>query len=395
MSTNTYNFKNKSIRFLLVVMILFAGAGISFYWFKNKPSTKRSRPEQKARLVEIKPLTLISENVIVNTMGTVVPSQKVQVGFRVAGTIVRINPGIIPGAFLPKGTLIAKIDKQDYEIVLEQKQGELAKAMADKAMEMGQQAIALKEIELLDQHLSDADKSLVLRKPQLKKINAMIKNALSSVKKAKLDLKRTSVFSPFDSIVQDKHVEIGALAGIGSPLVTLYGTKEYRVEVLIPQDDLKWIEVFNINDKKGSEVRIYNEQAWGVQNFKTGYILKMKPELDSKSRMACIIVRINDPLDLKKSAEKRLPLLSGSYVKVAISGKKIKDVIKINRNYIHDGNTIFLLKTPENILEIRKIEILWSDASYIYTKDLLKEKFLITTDIGSAVDGMALRTENR
>ena len=395
MSTNTYNFKNKSIRFLLVVMILFAGAGISFYWFKNKPSTKRSRPEQKARLVEIKPLTLISENVIVNTMGTVVPSQKVQVGFRVAGTIVRINPGIIPGAFLPKGTLIAKIDKQDYEIVLEQKQGELAKAMADKAMEMGQQAIALKEIELLDQHLSDADKSLVLRKPQLKKINAMIKNALSSVKKAKLDLKRTSVFSPFDSIVQDKHVEIGALASVGSPLVTLYGNKEYRVEVLIPQDDLKWIEIFNMNDQKGSEVRIYNEQAWGVQNFKTGYILKMKPELDSKSRMACIIVRINDPLDLKKPAEQRLPLLSGSYVKVAISGKKMKNVIKINRNYIHDGNTIFLLKKPENILEIRKIEILWTDASHIYTKDLSKENFLITTDIGSAVDGMALRTENR
>ena len=217
---------SRIIRFMIVIAILSAGAGISVYWFKHRPSTKRGRPVSLSRLVEIKPLAKVSEKVLVHAMGTVIPSQNIQVGFRVAGKIVWINPRIIPGEFLSAGELIAKIDTQDYEIALEQQRVELAKAQADKELEMGQQAVARKELEFLDQNPTEKDKSLMLRKPQLNKINAVIKGAQAAIKKAELELKRTSIYIPFDSIVQAKHVEIGALANVGSPVVTIYGKKE-------------------------------------------------------------------------------------------------------------------------------------------------------------------------
>ncbi len=392
MQKKTGPLTSRIIRILLVIAILSVGVGISVYWFKNKPSTKRGRPSRQARLVEVTPLALRTENVVIHAMGTVFPSQKVQVSFSVAGKIVWINPKIIPGGFLSTGELIAKIDSKDYEINLEQKRAEFAKVQADKEMEMGQQAIARKEIEFLDQNLPEADKSLMLRKPQLEKIKAAVNSASSAVQKAELDLTRTSIFTPFNSIIQAKHVEVGTLASVGSPVGTIYGNKEYWIEVLVPQDDLKWIEIPGINSTKGSQVRIYNEQVWNGQRFRTGDILKMKPELDPNSRMAYIIVKINDPLDLEMPMGKRLPLLSGSYVKIAILGKEMKDIIKIKRNYVRDGNMIFLMKKPENILDSRKIEVIWSDATHIYTRDLLAGEYLVTTDIGSPIDGMALRT---
>ena len=54
---------------------------------------------------------------------------------------------------------------------------------------------------------------------------------------------------------------------------------------------------------------------------------------------------------------------------------------------------VFLMKKPENVLEIREIEVIWSDASHIYAGGgLLEGAHLVTTDIGAPLNGMALRT---
>ncbi len=384
---------SRLIRFLIAITILGSGAAISVYWFKNKPSTKRGRPTPRARLVEVKPLARVAEKVVIHAMGEVAPSQKAQIECRVAGKIMWINPNVIPGGILAAGDLIARIDQQDYEIALEQKRAELAKVQADEHLEMGKQAVARKEIEFLDQRPPKADQSLMLRKPQLEKIKASLKDARASVRKAQLDLERTSVYAPFDCIVQSKLLEIGALASVGAPVAAVYGTSQYWIEVLVHQDNLQWIEIPGVNSMQGSRVTISNDPAWDGQGRRAGRILKMKPELDSNSRMACLIVQVDDPMDMDKPVQARLPLLAASYVKVAIQGKEMLDVVKIARNDVRDGNRVFLMTKPQNTLAIRKIEIVWSDAESVYTlDDLLEGKLLVTTDIGAPVEGMALRT---
>lgn len=384
---------SRLIRFLIVITILASGAAVSVYWFKNKPSTKRGRPTPQARLVEVAPLARVTENVVIHAMGEVAPSQKAQIECQVAGKIMWINPKVIPGGILSTGDLIARIDKQDYEIALEQKRAELAQVQADEHLEMGKQAVARKEIEFLDQNAPKADQSLMLRQPQLEKIKASLKDARAAVRKAELDLERTSVYAPFDCIVQSKELEIGALAAVGSPVASVYGTNQYWIEVLVHQDNLQWIEIPGVNSTQGSQVIISNEPAWEGQGRRAGRILKMKPELDTNSRMACLIVKVEDPLDMGKPVQERLPLLAASYVKTAIQGKEMRDVVKINRNHVRDGNRVFLMTQPENALAIRKIEIVWSDEEYIYTlDDLLEGMLLVTTDIGAPVEGMALRT---
>lgn len=341
----------------------------------------------------------------------------------------------------------SELNIEQSELSIEQRRAEVIKVEKDLLLEKGQQKIALREYEVLGDTIDDIDSDLVLRKPQLKASEAALtagkarlkeaegtknlaiaakKSALTAKKsaeaakksaqiskesaqaakksaeaakktaevnfeKAQLNLQHTDILAPFDSIIQSKKVEIGSFISPGIPLLRIVDCSEYWVIVSIPVDRLKWISIPNSAKTEGSLVRIYHEAGWGNGIFRVGRVKRLMSEVEQGGRMAKLIVAVNDPLCIKAENSGSPRMLLDSYVRVEIEGSKLTDVVKVPRTSLHDASYVWIL-SPENTLDIREIEIIWSDKGSVYvTNHLHNDELIITSDLATPVQGMSLR----
>ena len=103
----------------------------------------------------------------IQAMGTVRPSQEVDLSPRVSGEVVSLSEAFTPGGYIEKGEQLLQIDSSDYRNALEQRKSELRKARADFNIEMGRQDVARQDSKLFSDTLSEENKYLVLRELQL------------------------------------------------------------------------------------------------------------------------------------------------------------------------------------------------------------------------------------
>jgi RND family efflux transporter MFP subunit len=289
------------------------------------------------------------------------------------------------------GEQILQIDPEDYELTVEERESALAKAEGDMRLEMGQQIVALEEFELLGQEVSEEDKELLLREPQLEMSKAAVLAAKASLAKAELDLKRTKVVAPFNAMVQEEKVDIGARVGAGSSIGSFVGTDTYWVRATVPVDELRWINVPGFNSDEGSQVRIFHEAAWGPDVFREGRVERLMTNLEPQGRMARLLIAVEDPLCLSSNENSCLALILDSYVRVEIEGDVIPDVVRLPRTALREGDNVWLI-SGDNRLEVREVEIVWSANEHVCVKKGLGAgDILITSDLPTPVEDMKLR----
>ena len=180
----------------------------------NKPQTRKRAPQKAVTLVKVIALTRSDSFIRVSGIGTVIAAKTINLQAIVSGTTTYVNSKLIPGSIIKKGETIIKIDASDYKIKKKLKKSALDKAMADLAIEKGQQAIAAKEWQLIQEFAGNKDKQsiadtsaapdLVLRKPHLDKINAIVASAKTELELAELNMQRTTIEAPFNAIVSEK-----------------------------------------------------------------------------------------------------------------------------------------------------------------------------------------------
>jgi len=385
---------SRVVRLLLVVVILGAGVTVAVYWMLNRPTAQRQHREPQAVLVEVRRTTPQTHRVAVRGMGTVVPSRSINLPSQVGGRVVEVSPGFVPGGSFKAGQRILQIEPIDYELAVEQRKAELVKAESDFKVELGQQSVAQREYELLGREVREEDRELVLRKPQLAMAQAAVASAQAALRQAELDLARTSVAAPFNAMIQSRGVDLGSEVSTGAALASLVGTDTYWVRVLIPVDELGWISVPGFNAQTGSDVRVYHESAWGAEVFRQGKVERLMTELEPQGRMAMLLVAVADPLELSRPVAERRPLILDSYVHVAIEGRSLADVVRVERTALRDGEKVWVM-TPDGTLAIRRVEVAWSGDEYVLVREGLSEgDLLVTSDIGAPVEGMALRASD-
>jgi RND family efflux transporter MFP subunit len=323
--------------------------------------------------------------------GVVVPAQQVTLRPQVSGQIVKISPDVVPGGIVRAGQKLIEIDHRDYEILVRQRQSDVAKADRDLKVEEGNQAVAKREYELLGEVITEQDRELVLREPQLASMEAAKQSAEAALEKARLDLARCDVLAPFNAIVQEKHVDFGATVSTNTNLVTLIGTDRAWVEVKVWISQLKWLNIPRTNGDSGSRVTIYNKLAWGADRFRTGRVLCLIGELETQGRMARLLVVVDDPFCLKPQNGNLPQLLMGSYVSAEIQGRTLKSVYPVKRSHLRDGDNLWIMNDT-NQLEIKEVEISFRDSEQVYVAEgLTGNEKLVVTDIAAPVEGMPLR----
>ena len=377
---------SKGLALALPVTVIAAGFFIAFALVETAPKAERKAPEPQALLVDAVEITLRDVRVRVQGMGPVTPAREVEVRAQVGGEIVELSDELIPGGLFREDDPLLRIEPKDYELVVRQRRSEVAEAERDLKLELGQQEVARREYELLGEVITDEDRELVLRRPQLASARLRLAAAEAALEDAELDLARTAVKAPFNAFVRDKHVDVGEIVATTTPLVTLVGTDEFWVEISLPVDDLRWLEIPRRGDARGSPVEIH---ATGGK--RKGHVARLAGDLEPEGRMARIIVSVSDPMALDPGREDEPGLLIGAYVRAEILGKRIEQVAPLARGLVREGGVVWVIDENET-LEIRPVDIVYRGREQVIVAGGLQEgDRVISTDLPAAVAGMPLR----
>jgi RND family efflux transporter MFP subunit len=374
--------------------MLLVGVAVAAVMMQSGPSAKREPPPRQARLVEVQPVVIGSARTRVDAMGTVVPAESVTLQPQVGGEIVSVSDDLEPGGLFSTGDELLRIDPRDYELAVLQRESEVAQAQSTLRLEQGQQTIARREFEILNESMQDDDRDLVLRKPQLESVRAQLALAKAKLEQAKLDLQRSRIRAPFNAIVESSEVDVGARVTSASTLATLAGTDSCWLEVSVPVKQLKWIDIPRGSATQGSRVRITNPVAWGAGAFREGHVIRLAGDLEEEGRMARLIVEVDDPFTLKPENSDKPVMLMGSYVSVEIAGRPLEQVATIAREHLRDGDRLWIMGADAT-LEIRTVDIVFRGHQQVLVADGIKAgEQLVVTDLAAPVAGMPLRSKD-
>ncbi len=375
------------------LLILLLGLVLSGVVAATGPEAPRRQPKRQARLVEVVPLEVADAQVAVEALGTVQPALEVRLQAQVGGQVVYVSPQLIPGGRFAEGDTLLRIDPREYEFAVRQRESDLARAAQALKLEESQQGIARREYELMGDVIDEGDAEMVLRGPHLETARAAHDAALAALEQARLNLTRTTVVAPMNSIVEDRLVDRGGIVAANTVLATLLGTDACWVEALVPADDLVWIDSPEAGGSGGSVARVRQGAVWDDGVWREGRVLGRSRSLDAQGRMVRVIVEVSDPFSLRRANAAAPALLMGSFVDVEILGQIIADAVVVDRRYVRDGNRVWLMDKDDN-LRIRTIVPVFTGEDQVFvTEGLEAGERLVTSYLSAPVEGMPLRVK--
>ena len=370
------------IQLALVGALLF-GASKAWTWIiDSAPSAERKPKVRVARLVEVTPAVLAKTGPVVQAWGEVRAAQTLIVRPEFSGTLTWVHPDVAVGGRLPANEVVARFDDRELKLAVTQAEAGIAEIQARILIEQGQAEIGKRELTRLSRNLTQAQRDLVLRKPQMAQLEAELANAVATRDQAQLVLERATVRTPFDAIVTAETVAPGAMLAQGAEAATLVAADRFNVVLAVPATSLTWISL------DGSQsVLLTQPGAWPDGTKRVGKIKRLASALSETGRMAELIVEVEDPLAPPA-------LLLGSFVQGTITGAPLPGIVEIARAHLRDDDTVWVM-TAEDKLEIRKVSVIWRGASNVLIADgLTPGDRIVTTALSSFAAGMNLRVRD-
>lgn len=373
---------------------------------RTEPTAQKMDTTRKsAALVETKIVHRGTFSPRLSVLGTVESAQRITLSPRVSGQVTEISDEFVPGGQIQKGELLLRIDPSDFENALAISESQLEKAEASMKIEEARQRLAEKELKLLEGTIEGATRGLVMREPQIASMKADISAAEAAVDRAKLDLERANVYAPFDAQILSRAVNVGSQVRLGDELGQLIGLDEYWVMAAVPVRSLRRIQIpdpklaatDNPNTSAdtpaqtaGSKVILRNIDVWGTGVFREAVVSGMIGTLDQQTRLARILISVKDPLGLTSGEP---PLILDTLIETEIEGRPIRDVIRLEREYVRDQDTVWVMKDEK--LEIRDVTVVFNDAEFAYIQTGIEDgDEIVTSTLATVAEGIGLRRVN-
>ena len=246
----------------------------------------------------------------VTTTGVVTVVGGVALGSQVAGEVVYVSPALRNGGSFTAGQPLLRIDRQDYEIRLDAAEARLREAQA--RLQKQHAKAEVKQARFRREQPGVEVPPFVARIPQIARAQAQVDRAAVAVRKAKLDLARTTISLPFDGWVRNSGLHVGQVAGLARPLGQVFAKDAMRLEAQISQQDQAALEPImghpataQTHDGRGFDVVVERVSA----------------VVDRQSRQATLYLAFAGDLGLED-----LPR-PGTFVNVVLAGRPMDDVM--------------------------------------------------------------------
>ena len=379
--------RERHLKWGLSVGVLVAAAAAAVLLVATKEEPPRAEKPLEGTLVEVIQISSSTHEVELHAKGTVVPAREIVLQPELGGRVIWQSPELVAGGRFKADQPILRIDPRDYQLAVEAYRSQVNRAKLDLAIEARRGAVAKREWNSFgEMDVTDEQRALAQREPQLEASRLDLKATQSSLKKAQLDLTRTTLRAPFNAMVVSEDVDTGQLIGPQNAVARLVGTDEYHVQVSVPVGSLRSARVAT-EDAPGSEARVF--QRVGQETIeRPGEVIRQLPDLDPGGAMARVLVRIENPLGQRGD----LPLLLGSFVDVAIGAQPIDNAIRLPRVALRNGRDVYVMN-DQNLLEIREVQITWMEPdAVLITGGIEADERVVTSRIATPVPNMLLRT---
>jgi RND family efflux transporter MFP subunit len=155
--------------------------------------------------------------------------------------------------------------------------------------------------------------------------------AKAALEQARTSLEYTRIRAPFDGVITEKKMDVGAFASPGLPLFTIEDLHRYRLEVAVNEDDLRYV-------RNGNEISVIVDSLQDAQV--KGKVVQTVPAADPTSRS--FLVKIELPADprLRSGLFGRAQFIRGERMSVVIPQTAVVARGQLQGVYVLDQNQV-------------------------------------------------------
>ncbi len=278
------------------------------------------------------------------------PYQQVDLSFQSNGYIVSIKQvrdadghirNVDQGDYITQGTVLAVVQKDQYQQKLDQAKASLAKANAEHE----RAKLSFDRMTVLYKAGAATQPDYDDTRAQEQSTQAAVDNANAQIAEAQLALSYCDLRAPFDSWVIKRNVDLGTLVGPATNGFVLADTRTVKAVFGVPDTAIGRI-------KLGSPQTVTSE---ALPNPFSGHVTAISAAADPKSRVYSVEVRIDNPKNLLKggmiaSITIGTPSPPGGVMVVPISA-----VVRSPTNV--NGFGVFLTETSGELTKVRAQDV--------------------------------------
>lgn len=391
----------KVVKFVLPLVIIAVGIGIMAGLVSSRDAPKKQVKRETGALVRVVKVERVDYPLLLKGTGTVQPARSVTIVPQVSGRLRYVSDSMVPGGMFAEGKVLMKIEDVDYRLNVERAMAALAMAEYELLKVEGEakvaQSIWKSSIEGTEE--SAEPNPLVVHIPQLKRARAGLVSAKAALKQERINLERTVLGAPFNSIVRAESAELGQYVRAGVGVATLVGTDSVEVVVPLKIDDIGWIEIPGAGSERAGARALVSMNTGGRVHEWRGTVVRSLGEVDPEGRMERVVIRVEDPYGLRAASiaksgngSARPSLTLGSFVNVEIEGASMQSVIVISRSALRDSNTVWTVVGGNSLKVVNVVPLRIEAKTVVLKSGLADGDIVVTTELSGAADGMALRT---
>ncbi len=374
------------LQILVAILLIGSALLLAYKLIKGKPPTEGKQAKVAMPYVEADTFLRKTHATKVESFGTIKVYDESVIASQVSGRITELNDTFRVGNLVKKGTVIAQIEQSDFKTILANQLASVASAEQVLAEEnvRSQQA---KDDWMLSGRDIDKASDFVLRKPQLVAAEAKLQSAHEAVKKARLDLNRTTIKAPFDGVVLSRKTTSGRFVSPQTTIGEMASTD--KAEVRIPLTATQKIRL--IGKQLPIDITLLDPQrpdsSWKAT------ITRLDPSVDPKNQVSYSIAEVNSPYS-ENPAER---LAIGTFVTAHIPSSDIPNAFALPESALINDQFVWTVQQDEtskkSTLKKVKAKRIYSKEGVSYcTLESDDQKIkVITRPLTSFIDNMEVR----
>ena len=377
-----------------VPLLLVLGAiAVTVIMFLSQPEPVKAAAPEAALAVKTQILKSTSVTLEVESQGTVQPRTRTTLISEVSGAVLEVSEQFIVGGTFGAGDVLLSLDPTDYEVALQRAEAQLISANAKLELEKARAIQAAKEWQMTGRPQSEAP-ILALRKPYLAEAEANILQSKAEVKRAKQKLEKTKIRAPYAGMVASKSADVGQYVTTGSRLGETFAIDFVEVRLPLTERDLARMDALTFKGIPSESMVTLSGSVNGKQREWLAEVVRSEGVVNEINRSQYLVARMSDPYGISGSGDSvSPPLLVGTFVTAKLKGKVLDDVFELPRSALLQGSKVATVDSQTR-MNIRAVDVIFSDDSFYYVTGLNDGVQVITSALGTPIEGLKLLLRN-
>jgi multidrug efflux pump subunit AcrA (membrane-fusion protein) len=339
--------KSKTLYTIAAIALLVLSVFITGQLIMGKPVTKTN--EQSENLLNVKATTATNLDYDSNVKyrGRISSYENISLSAEVSGKIMQGDVPFKTGQAFKKNDLLIQIYSEDVQTALMSGKSNFLRTISvilpDMNIDYPDEYSKWKEFFSLvkvDAILPELPQT----KTEQEQIFLASKGVLTeyySLRQQEINLKKYTIYAPFDGSFKTVSREIGSVASMGAELASIIRTNKLEITVPVLPEDAKFIQV-------GNQVQLMSNNS-----SETGKVSRIADFVDASTQS------INVYIDYSPNSKNSF--FSGEFIDVEFKISKKTNGIKIPREALLDNNQIYVIEDEQLTLKSIEIERMLDD----------------------------------